>query len=400
MKTRNKMKKLEQEKFVIPKTVQNVIPIKAVYKDGIFLVGKNMYSKTFLFTDVNYYIACENEKNDLMRQYWAVINSFGNGVTVKLTINNHRFDKEEFEKSILMPYYYDNLDVYRKEYNEMLLNKAATSECIVQDKYFTVTVNKKCYEDARAFFTRIEKNLSTNLFALGSKCEPLNATDRLKIFHNFYRAGSEENFNLDFELLQNQGCDVRDYISPVSMDFNSDYMMHNGQYCRTVFLRNYGTFVDDNIITELTSINKNLMLSIDFIPIPVDEANKDVDNILLGVQSDKANFNRRQAQNRCPDCRACGNLPVHAPPQACARLFFPCRTAGKVCAPADAGSCSTAHRSDPFSGRMNASEAICPCYCHSTHRRNDLWRCSQSPAAQPCGALFRTSCTCCTQCRG
>ena len=32
------------------------------------------------------------------------------------------------------------------------------------------------------------------------------------------------------------------------------------------------------------------MLSIDFIPIPVDEANKDVDNILLGVQSDKANF--------------------------------------------------------------------------------------------------------------
>ena len=40
------------------------------------------------------------------------------------------------------------------------------------------------------------------------------------------------------------------------------------------------------------------MLSIDFIPIPVDEANKDVDNILLGVQSDKANFNRRQAQNQ------------------------------------------------------------------------------------------------------
>ena len=101
MKTRNKMKKLEQEKFVIPKTVQNVIPIKAVYKDGIFLVGKNMYSKTFLFTDVNYYIACENEKNDLMRQYWAVINSFGNGVTVKLTINNHRFDKEDFEKFAL-----------------------------------------------------------------------------------------------------------------------------------------------------------------------------------------------------------------------------------------------------------------------------------------------------------
>ncbi len=40
------------------------------------------------------------------------------------------------------------------------------------------------------------------------------------------------------------------------------------------------------------------MLSIDFIPIPVDEANKDVDNTLLGVESDKANFNRRQAQTK------------------------------------------------------------------------------------------------------
>lgn len=47
MKTRNKMKKLEQEKFVIPKTVQNVIPIKAVYKDGIFLVGKICIPKHF-----------------------------------------------------------------------------------------------------------------------------------------------------------------------------------------------------------------------------------------------------------------------------------------------------------------------------------------------------------------
>ena len=56
-----------------------------------------------------------------------------------------------------MPYYYDNLDVYRKEYNEMLLNKAATSECIVQDKYFTVTANKKCYKDARAFSLALKR---------------------------------------------------------------------------------------------------------------------------------------------------------------------------------------------------------------------------------------------------
>jgi len=297
MKTLKQMIKREQEKFVIPKSVQDVIPIKAVYKDGIFLLNNNNYSKTFKFSDINYHIASDEEKKELMQGYWSVINSFGAGVTIKLTINNHRLDKAEFEKSILIPYRYDGLDKYRKEYNEMLLDKANSSNCIVQDKYFTVTVSKKTVEDARAFFNRIGNDLSARFSRIGSKCEPLTADDKLRIFHNFYRDGYEQNYNLDFEQLMNNGCDIRDYICPDSMDFESDCMKINDEYCRVIFLRNYGTFVDDNTVSDLTSINRNLMLSIDFIPIPTGEATKEVDKVLLGIQTDKANFNRKQIQN-------------------------------------------------------------------------------------------------------
>ncbi len=297
MKTLKQMIKREQEKFVIPKSVQDVIPIKAVYKDGIFLLSNNNYSKTFKFTDINYHIASDEEKKELMQGYWSVINSFGAGVTIKLTINNHRLDKAEFEKSILIPYRYDGLDKYRKEYNEMLLDKANSSNCIVQDKYFTVTVSKKTVEDARAFFNRIGNDLSARFSRIGSKCEPLTADDKLRIFHNFYRDGNEQNYNLDYEQLMNNGCDIRDYICPDSMDFESDCMKINDEYCRVIFLRNYGTFVDDNTVSDLTSINRNLMLSIDFIPIPTGEATKEVDKVLLGIQTDKANFNRKQVQN-------------------------------------------------------------------------------------------------------
>lgn len=297
MKTLKTMIKREKEKFVIPKSVQDVIPIKAVYKDGIFLLSNNNYSKTFKFTDINYHIASDEEKKELMQGYWSVINSFGAGVTIKLTINNHKLDRAEFEKSILIPFRYDGLDNYRKEYNEMLLDKANSSNCIVQDKYFTVTVSKKTVEDARAFFNRVGNDLTARLSRIGSKCEPLTANDKLRIFHNFYRAGNEQNYNLDFEQLMNNGCDIRDYLCPDSMDFESDYMKINEEYCRTIFLRNYGTFVDDNTISDLTSINRNLMLSIDFIPIPTGEATKEVDKVLLGIQTDKANYNRKQVQN-------------------------------------------------------------------------------------------------------
>lgn len=297
MKTLKTIIKREKEKFVIPKSVQDVIPIKAVYKDGIFLLSNNNYSKTFKFTDINYHIASDEEKKELMQGYWSVINSFGAGVTIKLTINNHKLDRAEFEKSILVPFRYDGLDSYRKEYNTMLLDKANSSNCIVQDKYFTVTVSKKTVEDARAFFNRIGNDLTARLSRIGSKCEPLTADDKLRIFHNFYRVGNEQNYNLDFEQLMNNGCDIRDYICPDSMDFESDYMKINDEYCRTIFLRNYGAFVDDNTISDLTSINRNLMLSIDFIPIPTGEATKEVDKVLLGIQTDKANYNRKQVQN-------------------------------------------------------------------------------------------------------
>ena len=48
-----KLFKKDKEKFIAPKGVQDIIPIKRIWKDGVFLVGKNTYSKTYRFTDIN-----------------------------------------------------------------------------------------------------------------------------------------------------------------------------------------------------------------------------------------------------------------------------------------------------------------------------------------------------------
>ena len=117
MKTLKEAIKKERQKFKIPKSVQDVIPIREAYKDGIFYLGNNQFSKTFRFTDVNYNIASDIEKQELMKSYWGILNSFAAGISVKITINNHPLDRAEFEQKILMPYQYDNLDGYRKEYN-------------------------------------------------------------------------------------------------------------------------------------------------------------------------------------------------------------------------------------------------------------------------------------------
>jgi hypothetical protein len=56
IKTLKNLFKQDKERFVVPKTVQQAIPITAVYEDGIFVVGKK-FSRTFRFTDINYSVA-------------------------------------------------------------------------------------------------------------------------------------------------------------------------------------------------------------------------------------------------------------------------------------------------------------------------------------------------------
>ena len=41
LRTLKNLFKQDREKFVVPKSVQNVIPIKTIWEDGIFLVGRN-----------------------------------------------------------------------------------------------------------------------------------------------------------------------------------------------------------------------------------------------------------------------------------------------------------------------------------------------------------------------
>lgn len=76
-------------------------------------------------------------------------------MTTKITINNRRLNKADFESSILIPLKGDRLDEYRREYNQMLLDKATGANSIVQDKYVTVSVMKKNIEEARNYFSRI-----------------------------------------------------------------------------------------------------------------------------------------------------------------------------------------------------------------------------------------------------
>lgn len=295
IKSFSKLKKQNKEEFRIPKTTQDVIPVDTVYKDGIFKIG-NRYTKSYRFLDINYAIASKEEKTGLFLDYGDLLNSFDSSVMVKITVNNHKIDLYKFKEDILIPFKEDGLDEYRKEYNEMLLDKLKESDDIVQEKYLTLTVFKNNVEEARSYFSRIGTELSSHFAKLGSGCIELNLEERLKILHDFYRSDESE-FNFDMKDNMRKGHSFKDLICPLAPEFKHKYFKLDNKYGRVLYLSNYPRFIKDSIVSELCNLNKNMMYSMDLISIPTDEAVKEIERKLLGVNTNITNWQRRQNAN-------------------------------------------------------------------------------------------------------
>lgn len=235
----------DKEKFVIPKSVQDTIPVQTVYADGIFKVGSNKYSKTFKFADINYSVSSDEDKKTIFLAYEELLNSFDSAATTKITVNNRKLNKEEFEKEILLENQDDGLDYLRKEYNEMLKTKVTASNALIQEKYITVSINKKSVDDARTYFNRVGSELSSRFARLGSVCAPVELDERLKIIHDFYMPDDELSFRFDLKEAMQKGHDFKDTICPDSMECEKGYFRIGDKYARVLFLRDYASYIKD-----------------------------------------------------------------------------------------------------------------------------------------------------------
>ena len=297
IKTLQTTLKQDKESFQIPRSVQDMIPIRRLWPDGVFQFGSK-YSKTLRFSDINYAIASKEDKTAMFLGYSELLNALDTGSTTKITINNKSLNRSNFERDILLPLRGDRLDGERTEYNTMLLGKVTdSSNSVVQERYITLSAHRKSLEEARTFFDRAVNDVTSRLSYLDSRCEELDDTERLRILHDFYRVGKETQFRLDLAECARTGRSFKDAICPDSMEFRKDHFVMGKQYGRVLFLKEYASYIKDSMINELTSLNRNLMLSIDIIPVPTDEAVREMQNRLLGVETNVTNWQRRQNSN-------------------------------------------------------------------------------------------------------
>lgn len=286
-------KKRLRDYFKVPHSAQDCLPMQKVYDDGIFYLGNNRYSKTYKFTDINFASSNERDKESILLTHCDLLNSFDSGSENKITIINRKISTTDLEK-LKLNNNNDFLDVFRNEYSGILLDKAEDSSSMIQERYITSVAEKKSINDARMYFRRTGTELSNHLNRLNSQCSELNCNDRLKIFYDFYRNGERGKFFFDLKESIKRGHDFKDSICPDSFEIKSDYIKISDRYARVIFLLEYANFISDKMIRELTELNKNMMLSIDITSVPMDEAVKEAEKRRLGVETNVAQWQRRQ----------------------------------------------------------------------------------------------------------
>ncbi|MCR5825901.1 MAG: ATP-binding protein, partial [Oscillospiraceae bacterium] len=287
----------KRDGFSIPRSVQQSIPIRRVHSDGIFEVG-GKFSKTWRFFDIDYKIVSPEKQESLFKAYCAVLNALPTDATAKITLFNRFIDQQAFREAMLLPFQQDGLDKYRAECNANLLDKAADSNNLIQEKYLTISTQKRNLEEARAYFHRVRADIASGFAYLDARIQDVTLNERLRMLHDFFRPGEEQNFLFDLATFERRGHDFRDAIAPEHLRFLGDHYEMGGCVGRVLFLRDYGNQIKDDMITTIMDFPCSMMLSIDIVPLGMRSAIRIAEKAMMSADANATNIQRRQLQRQ------------------------------------------------------------------------------------------------------
>lgn len=254
-------------------------------ENGIFEVAKNRFSKCYRFQDINYTTTNETEQIDIFERYCKFLNSLD--VNFKITINNKNKDMEQVRDYVFLQRQDDGYDGFRRIYNDIMEQKIHEGrQGIEQERYLTITIERKNFEEAKAQFATIEASVHKAFGELGAEIVPLSGNERIKVLYDYYHLGDEGSFDFDIREAKKVGADFRNDLCNGMIQFYPDYFRDEKKFCRALFIKKYPSSLSDRFLNEITSLPVHSITSIDVVPIPKDMTTKILQKKYLGIESD------------------------------------------------------------------------------------------------------------------
>ena len=261
-----------------PKTAQQSIPYREMFRDGICRVNDRLYTKTITFNDINYQLAQNDDKTAIFESYSDFLNYFDSSVSVQLTFINRHVNISEFQRSIDIPDKDDEFSSIRREYADMLKNQLARgNNGLVKSKYITFGIEAYSLREAKPRLERIEIDVIAGFKTLGVNARPLTGIERLEILHAQLHPDGLEKLRFNWKDIPNTGQSTKDYIAPASFDFRDGRTFKVGTHCGSVgFLQILAPELTDRLLADFLDLNTAVTVNIHLQSIDQSEAIKTI----------------------------------------------------------------------------------------------------------------------------
>lgn len=286
--------------YKIPKSIQQTIDITAIAKNGVFCHTpkkrkrgeKASYSKAYRFEDVPFATLDEEEKEGKILSWCKFLNSMG--TSFKWTLQNKNKDMQKFRETTLFDLKNDEFDIWRETYNELLDDRISKGKQGIElDMILTILHQTEDYKKAMEYYRTLENDLEESFRRFGSKLTAMDAIDRLKSLHDFYRMGKEEEFQLTWDEIK-KGKNYLNTICNVKLSYKEDFIEDEGKFSRVLFVKDFPSGLLDNFVRDIMDLSQHLTFTVDVIPVPKEVSAKFVANKLMGVEGDISKQQRQR----------------------------------------------------------------------------------------------------------
>lgn len=275
--------------YKVPSSVQETLPISQIHKSGVCEIehGKRekMYDKVYVFSDVNYADADEEEKENILLKFSELLDMFQ--TNFKFQIGNFPLT-EEFKNRLFIDE--EQREGYEKElaeaYNQMFeMQLENGSNGLMTVRFLTVTCIRENFEDAIAFFSSLEADLEDHFKSIGSGVIPLKLEERMRYIYYMYNMDAINDFTLNwtqYNSMQDWKNDiVGNYILPRR---KKNILEFENYFATTLYLKNYPSSLKDNFLKNLTALPCVSMITLDSSPVPKDVAFKQLTAVAMGIE--------------------------------------------------------------------------------------------------------------------
>jgi len=157
---------------------------------------------------------------------------------------------------------------------------------IEQERYLTLTIERKNFEEAKAQFATLEATIRKAFHELGADIMAMNGNQRLKCLYDYYHLGKEDEFSIDIKEAKKLGTDYKNDLCNGMIKYYPEYYQDEHKYCRALFIKKYPSSLSDRFLTELAALPIHSMISIDVVPVPKELTTKVLQKKYLGIESD------------------------------------------------------------------------------------------------------------------